>query len=45
MDRLSALFGEATSIDSLVSAIGIDKADHKPDDVALLLVERSPSDG
>jgi serine phosphatase RsbU (regulator of sigma subunit) len=45
MDRLGALFGEATSIDSLVSAIGIDEALHKPDDVALLLVERSPSNG
>jgi sigma-B regulation protein RsbU (phosphoserine phosphatase) len=45
MERLSALFGKATSIESLVSAIGLDEALHNPDDVALLLVERSPSNG
>jgi len=45
MEQLAAMLGKATDIESLVSAIGIDAALHNPDDVTLLLVERSSSDG
>lgn len=45
MERLADVFGKAPTIEALISAIGIDEALHNPDDVALLLVERSSSHG
>lgn len=45
IDQLSATFGRASSMDALVREIGIDEAAHYPDDVTLLLIERSDSHG
>lgn len=40
IDRLAAIFREASDIEALVRALGVDPADRRPDDVTLLLVER-----
>ncbi len=45
MERLAAMVGRTTSMESLVEGIGIDPALHYPDDVTLLLVERSSANG
>ncbi|HEX4339327.1 MAG TPA: SpoIIE family protein phosphatase [Polyangiaceae bacterium] len=41
MERLSALLGRTTGMESLIEAMGIDPTAQYPDDVTLLLVERS----
>jgi serine phosphatase RsbU (regulator of sigma subunit) len=41
MERLNGVFANAAGIEALVETLGIDTGAHYPDDVTLLLVERS----
>jgi sigma-B regulation protein RsbU (phosphoserine phosphatase) len=45
IDQLSAMFGGTSGVDELVQRVGIDPETHYPDDVTLLMIERSTTHG
>jgi sigma-B regulation protein RsbU (phosphoserine phosphatase) len=45
IDQLSAMFGRTSGVDELVQRVGIDPETHYPDDVTLLMIERSTTHG
>jgi hypothetical protein len=45
IDQLAAKFRSASGVDALALEVGIDPETHYPDDVTLLLIERSTAHG